>query len=260
MTSTALITGASSGIGLELSLVFAQNKFDLILVARSKEPLQKLKNELEEKYKIKAWVFNYDLGILENCEKLFQDIQREKIEVTHLVNNAGFGQLGNFKNSNWEKTNAMIQLNIASLTYLTHLFLPQFLKQEQVSILNLSSIASFMPGPNMAVYYATKAYVQSFSEALAEELSGTSITVTSLCPGPTKSGFAQAANISKQSPLFNSSIPTSKEVALYAFRLVKNKRRIGIHGLKNNLLVFGLRFLPRKMITKIVFSLQSKRT
>jgi hypothetical protein len=152
----------------------------------------------------------------------------------------------------------VIDLNMRALTQLCHLFVPELKSHKKSFILNVSSIAAFMPGPNMAVYYATKAYVQSFSEALAEELSQTSVKVIALCPGPTISGFQDAASISSQSPLFKG-VPSSLDVAKYALKLIAKEARVGVHGFKNKFLVFGVPFLPRRLVTKIVGSLQSAR-
>ncbi len=262
--STALITGASSGIGYELAKILANKNFDLVLVARSKDKLDKLKKEIlstikENKVDIKIKRIVLDLALQESPLKLFEILKQESISITHLINNAGVGELNRFDMTDWSKLSQMIDLNMKALTHLSHLFLPELKTKSSACILNVSSIAAFLPGPNMAVYYATKAYVQSFSEALAEELSNTNLKVISLCPGPTKSGFQEAASISTNSPLF-AGVPSSFEVALYAVKLMESNSRVGVHGFKNKAMVFSLRFLPRRLITKVVTKIQASRT
>ncbi len=256
--NTALITGASSGIGYELALLMAEQNFNLVLVARSKAKLSDLKIKIEAKYSVKVTILNLDLSEENSPGILFAKLQDMGIVITHLINNAGVGELSPFMNSDWDKLSQMINLNMKSLTHLCHLFIPELKKAKSSYILNVSSIAAFMPGPNMAVYYATKAYVQSFSEALAEELNATSVKVIALCPGPTISGFQDAASISTESPLFQG-VPSSLDVAQYAMKLLKCGQRVGVHGLKNKLLVFSVRFLPRIILTKAVIKLQSAR-
>ena len=180
---TSLITGASGGIGAELARLFAAAGFDLVLVARRKEKLDELKNELESAHKIKVSVFECDLSKDGAAQKVFAFTQEQNISVDVLVNNAGFGDWGLFAECNLEKQNQMIHLNILSLTELTRLFVPQMTERKSGRILNVASIASFMPGPKMSVYYASKAFVRSFTEALSVELKKTGVTVTALCPG-----------------------------------------------------------------------------
>lgn len=277
---TALITGASSGIGYELAKILAAKNYNLVLVARSKEKLEKLKTEilnsnesqnlkkniptslnsnLATKKSINIKVIDLDLALQKSADTLWEILQRESISITHLINNAGVGEKNQFESSSWDKLEQMIDLNIKSLTKLCHLFLPELKSKPQSCILNVSSIAAFLPGPNMAVYYATKAYVQSFTEALAEELSGTSVKVVSLCPGPTLSGFQEAASISTNSSLFQGA-PSSYSVALYAAQLIDGHCRVGIHGFKNKAMIFSLRFAPRTLVTKIVNKMQSDRS
>lgn len=255
----ALITGASGGIGYELSLIMAKENFDLVLVARSTEKLKDLKSKIESDLKVRVTVVTKDLSEISAPLELFNELKEKNITITHLINNAGVGELSPFEDSSWEKLSTMIDLNIRALTYLTHLFLPQIQKADEGHIMNVSSIAAFLPGPNMAVYYASKAYVQSFSEAIAEELSGSNVAVTALCPGPTKSGFQEKASISEDSPMFKNG-PSSKDVAEYAFQLIQSKSRLGVHGFKNKAAVFSLKFIPRQLMTKMLKKMQSKRT
>lgn len=256
---TALITGASNGIGLELAKLMAAKKFNLVLVARSKDKLFELKNQLVSEFGITVTVIDTDLAKTGAPEFVFKSIQDLKIKVTHLINNAGVGELNYFENSSWEKLSQILDLNIKSLTHLCHLFIPELKKLDRAYILNVSSIAAFFPGPNMAVYYASKAYVQSFTEALARELRSSSVQVKALCPGPTLSGFQDAASISADNILFKG-VPTSKDVAAYAIKLLDSNAIVGVHGLKNKLLVFAVNFAPRRWLTWIVFKLQSARS
>ncbi len=175
INETVLITGASGGIGYELAKQFAMNKYNLLLVARSKDKLEKLKDELEKKYMVKVNVIVKDLAKKNAATELFNQIQKENTNIDILVNNAGVGAYGKFYNIDWQRQEEMIQLNITALTELTRLFLPGMIERKNGKILNVASTAGFQPGPLMAVYYASKAFVLSFTEAIANELSGTNI-------------------------------------------------------------------------------------
>lgn len=258
-----LITGASSGIGLELAKVCARHHQNLILSARSVEKLNSLKQELIKEFKVQVECIPCDLSLPEGATKLFSEVTSKKLLVDILVNNAGLGDHGPFIDSSWERQNEMIQVNITSLTHLTHLFLPFMIQQKSGRILNVASTAAFQPGPLMAVYYATKSYVLHFSEALKEELVGTGVSITTLCPGPTQSGFQAKANFflnqSKVSLIQWVQIPTSKEVAEYAFKQLMHRKPLAVHGVANNFVVQMIRFLPRSIVRKLVKRLQEKR-
>src|SRR5712692_6004686 len=185
--STALITGASGGIGYELAKLFARDSYNLVLVARSADKLAQLAAELEKAYQIRATVVAVDLAQPDGPEQVFAATQKAAIEVDVLVNNAGFGQFGFYVETDLQEELQQIQLNIASLTHLTKLYVRPMVERRHGRILNVASTAAFQPGPLMAVYYATKAYVLSFSAALSNELQGTGVSVTALCPGPTAS-------------------------------------------------------------------------
>ena len=251
----ALITGASSGIGLELARLFAADGVDLVLVARRTERLEKLKIELEHRYKINAHVIASDLSLSQSPEEVFAETKRMGLEIDCLVNNAGFGQLGEFSEIDWQKEADMIQLNVIALTHLTKLYLPEMLAKGRGRILNVASTAAFQPGPLMAVYFATKAYVLSFSSAIAEELRNTGVTVTTLCPGPTASEFQMVADMENVSMLKRRKLPTSAEVAEYGYNAMKKGKRIAIPGFSNKLLAFSTRFATTKMLTRIVHKL-----
>jgi hypothetical protein len=255
MPEYALITGASSGIGLELARIHAQHGHNLVLSARNEQALNELKTELENQYKVKVKVFVADLGKTENCKKLYDSLKTEEIEISFLINNAGFGNYGLFQNTDASVDLAMIDLNIQALTYLTHLFLPDMITRRKGRILNVASTAGFLPGPLMATYYATKNYVVALSLALSNELKGTDVTVTTLCPGPTSTNFAKAAQITA-SNLFNARIPTAFEVAHYGFNAMMKGKQLAIHGFKNRIMVWLTRFAPRWFVAKMVRSVQ----
>ncbi len=182
MNRTALITGASNGIGYELAKVHAEKGDNLVLVARRKDRLDELKKELEEIYKISVFTLEKDLSLPGSALEVFNELKSKDLSIDYLVNNAGFGDFGLFAESDWNKQERMINLNIMSLAHLTRLFLPDMIRNGKGKILNLASTAAFQPGPTMSVYFATKAFVLSFSQALNEELREYGITVTALCP------------------------------------------------------------------------------
>lgn len=254
--SFALITGASSGIGWELAHVFAEKEKDLILVARTESKLIELKNQLEKKHGIRAEVRTCDLSKPEGPLNLFR--QTQGLEVNVLVNNAGFGALGEFAQADLLKQKEMIQVNISALTELTHYYLPQIQKKKG-KILNVASTAAFQPGPMMAVYFATKAYVLSFSEALFEELKPSGVTVTALCPGPTESGFANTAQMEDVALFKKMPLPSSREVAEFGYKAMMRGKPVAIHGTVNKLMASSLRFVPRAVPRQLVKKLQEKR-
>ncbi len=248
--SYVLITGASSGIGLELSRLFAKDKHNIVLVARNKNKLEFLKKELEEQHSIKASLLIADLSKPDSAEQIKKSLDNKGIKISFLVNNAGFGDYGLFQNSDIYKTEQMINVNILALTKLTRLFLKDIVESKG-GILNVASVAAFQPGPYMSVYYATKAYVLSFSEALAEELLGSEVKVSALCPGPTKTNFVETSNI-KDPEFLGKNIPSAKAVAEYGYNAFLKGERVIVHGFRNKLLTKTVRFLPRKIVTKIV--------
>jgi short-subunit dehydrogenase len=259
MATTALITGASTGIGYELALILAKNKINLVLVARSKEKLLNLQTKLAAEIGIKVSVLDLDLSTESSAQQVFDFCQQQKIKVDYLINNAGFGDYGFFHESDWKKQAEMLQLNIVTLTQLTHLFLPNMIKNKSGKILNVASIAAFLPGPLMSVYYATKAYVLHFSEALANELKDDGITVTTLCPGPTESGFQALAAMEESKIVKGKKMATSKEVAEYGFQAMMKGEQVAIHGFMNKLMVNSIRITPRSLALKIVRQMQDKK-
>lgn len=255
-----LLTGASSGIGYELAQVFAANGHNLILVARSEQKLKELKAQLENEFKlIKAEVVALDLSKPDSAEQLYAATEAKGWNIDILVNNAGFGDHGAFASSDIKKNQEMIDLNILTLTKLCRLYLPNMIKSRSGKILNVASTASFQPGPLMSVYYATKAYVLHFTEGLHEELLGTGVSAMALCPGSTTSGFQAAANLSNVALLDTLKIPTSREVADFAYLALKKNKVVAIHGKLNWLLAVSAGFMPRAMVRKIAKKLQEKR-
>jgi short-subunit dehydrogenase len=250
-TSTALITGASGGIGYELANLFAKDHHNLVLVARRAQCLEQFADELRRMFGISVKTVALDLTAADAPTLLFDQMQREGIAVDILVNNAAYGKLGDFAEVPVEESLGQIQLNVTALTHLTKLFLEPMLKRGLGKIMNVASTAGFQPGPRMAVYYATKAYVISFSEALANELAGKGVTVTCLCPGPTATGFADRAGNDK-SRLFKQARPMdAKTVALKGYHGLVAGKTLVIPGLRNWLLSESLRVSPRKVVTAV---------
>lgn len=258
MSKTALITGASSGIGYELSIICAQNNYNLILVARSKDKLEAHQKNLTKDYNINVDIIIKDLSLPESANELFKELKNANIDI--LINNAGIGDHGYFYTNDISKIVNMINLNILTLTTLTRLILPSMIKKNSGKIMNVSSIAGFQPGPLMAVYYASKAYVQSLSEALSSELSNTNITVTAFCPGPTNTGFAKSANLDNSKLFENLPIANVRTVCLYGYKKMQKGKTIAIPGILNKLTVFLTKLIPRKLNAKIVKKIQNFRS
>jgi uncharacterized protein len=248
--SRALITGASGGIGYELAKLFARDHHDLVLVARSQEQLVQVATELQPT-NITIKTIAADLSQSLAPKFLFDQLQNEGITIDILINNAGFGAHGEFTQLSREEILGQIQLNISALTELTRLFLPPMIERRNGRIMNVASTAGFQPGPLMAVYYATKAYVISFTEAIANELHNSGVTVTCFCPGATRTGFAKRAGIEK-SRLFKSMAAMSAEkVALDGYHAVMEGRGLAISGTHNWIVAQSTRFAPRKMVTAV---------
>lgn len=255
---TALITGASSGIGLEFARVFAKEKNNLVLVARSKDKLMELADELQKKHDIYVKVIAADLSKMEEVQMVYDTCKAADIQIEYLVNNAGFGDFGFFAESDWVKTEQMIDLNIKSLTKFCRLFIPDMIHRKSGKVLNVASTAAFQPGPTMAVYFASKSYVLFLSEALYNELKGTGISVTCLCPGATESGFQKAASMENSNLFKNKKVPTSAEVAAFGYKaMMKNKMTV-IHGFLNYIMANSVRFAPRKMVVSIARKVQGE--
>jgi short-subunit dehydrogenase len=250
-TETVLITGASSGIGLELAKCFAAEECNLILTARNREALEKLADELCRKHDIKVEIVIADLSLPESPQKIISEIKGRGINVDVLVNNAGFGLHGAFTELPLKRQLEIVQVNIAALVELTGLFLPDMLRRNRGGILNVGSVAGFVPGPQMAVYYASKAFVLSFSESLHEELRETKIQVTNLCPGPTESNFSSVAR-SHRAREAQAKKMSAAEVARIGHRDFRAGVHISLPGAINKISAFAPRVFPRTVVRRLI--------
>lgn len=256
---SALITGASAGIGAELARVFAANGHDLVLVARRRDALEALAGQLEGKHGITATVIVDDLGDPESPDRIFAAVRAAGIDVDVLVNNAGFGLGGQFSDTPIEREMDMVQVNITALMQLTKLFVAPMLRRRTGYVMNVASTAAFFPGPGMSVYYATKAFVFSFSQAIAEELGDLGITVSCLCPGPTETEFTLVAQLDRPK-LFEHNVADARDVAEFGYRALMAGWRVAIPGARNKFLVQAQRFVPRRFVARAVQKLNKSRT
>jgi short-subunit dehydrogenase len=244
----ALITGASSGIGKDLAYVYAENNYDLVLVARRKENLEKIKKEIEEKIKSKVEIFSMDLAGLNSAELLYEEIKQKNIDIQVLINNAGFGVYGDFIDADISGDEGMVLLNIMTLTKLTKLFAADMKDNGGGNIVNIASTGAFQPVPGIAIYAATKAYVLSFSEAINFEMKKHNVSVTAICPGPTKTEFAKVAKMSNN-PFKNA--PTARELAEFTYKSMIKRKACAVHGLRNSIVAFSVKMMPRKLVLAI---------
>jgi short-subunit dehydrogenase len=258
MKKTALITGGSTGIGYELAREFAAHGHDLVLVARHRDALEAAAGRIEGKYGVKVTTFVFDLSDPVTPQQLFDATEGAGTQIDFLVNNAGFGLGGAFADTDLSVELDMIQVNVTSLVHLTKLFLQPMLKRKQGRILNVASTAAFQPGPLHSIYYSTKAFVLSFSEAIAEELRNTGVTVTALCPGPTESNFAERAGTSKSRLFTQAKVASAEDVARYGYAAMMKGTRVAIPGMQNKLMVQAERFVPRIVVNKITRRVSEK--
>ena len=256
MKKTALVTGASGGLGLSFVNIFAREGYDVVLVARSERRLAEIKSEIEQKYGVTAHVIPCDLTAEGGATDVHRATKELCIDVDVLVNNAGFGDFGEFYKSDLEKQINMIDLNCSALVRLCHLYLPEMVKRGSGNILNVDSIASFQPGPLMSVYYATKAFVLSFSQALYRELKGTGVKVTALCPGPIRTNFDAAAELGESGLFKNLKVWSPDVVAEFGYKNMKRGRAVCVCGFVNKLIVFANRFAPRALVRELVYHIQ----
>jgi uncharacterized protein len=255
---TALITGSSAGLGVEFAKLFARDRIPLVLVARREDRLRKLKHELERDYRARVHVVALDLALPDSASLLADFLERGQIEIDYLVNNAGCGCCGDFSGISLNESIGQIELNVRALTELTHRLLPSMIKNRRGKILNVGSTAGDQPGPFMAVYYASKAYVNSFSEALHCELKGTGVTVTLSCPGPTLTEFPKVSNLANER-LFATTAMAADVVARQAYRaMMKGTRRI-THGTRNKIASQLSRFSPSSTVIRVVAKLNSAK-
>lgn len=246
MRKTVLITGASSGLGYEFVKLFSKDNYDLILVARNVKRLEEIKNQFPS---VNIMLFPKDLTKPNAVKELYSEIKAQNLNIDVLINNAGFGLLGEFDKLDIDKEINMINLNVSALTELTYYVLKEMKQRNEGKILNVASIAAFAPGPLMAVYHATKAYVLSFSEALAEDLKETDIAITILCPGPTSTNFGKVA-ASDNTKMFNNAM-AAETVAKAGYNALMRNKRVIVTGAVNKIAVFLTRFFPRSLAAKV---------
>ena len=246
----ALITGASSGIGKQMAIYLSKQGIDLVLVSKDQEKLQQVKNEITTNAKVE--IVPMDLSIGENCIELYKKVK----DIDILINNAGFGTTGNFTETDLITELNMVNLNVCAVHTLTKLYLTDMNKKNSGYILNVASIAAFMPGPEMATYYSTKSYVFRLTESIYEELNkmGSEVSISCLCPGPIKTDFLERANVK-----FKVKLMTSKYVAEYAIDNMFKGKRIIVPGFSNKCIRFLSKLVPDKLLAKIIYNMQEKR-
>lgn len=257
--ATALITGASSGIGYKLASLFAADKHDLILVARRADLLNEFAETLRDRYRVQVDIVPIDLANSEAAQTLYDRVRSLGRDIEYLVNDAGFGDYGLFVGQDWTRMSQMITLNIVTLSHLTHLCAREMIRRKRGRIMNVASIAGFQPCPTTAVYAATKAYVLSLTEALHNELRGTNVTATALCPGPTQSGFQEAANMNGSALFKGFGVMTSGNVASIGYRGMMRGKAVVVPGIMNILLTQSVRLSPR-LVTPFVSRFLMRRT
>jgi len=253
----ALVTGASMGLGAEFARLLAAEGYDLVITARHAERLAMLKKEVENLHGVTAHVLVADLADPRAPAALHDHLRGAGLDVDVLVNNAGFGMYGKFHESDLQTEMEMMQVNIVALVHLTKLFVRDMVARRRGRIVNVASTAAFQPGPMQSVYYATKAFVLSFSEAIGNELKGTGVTVTALCPGPTPTGFQERANVGRPRGLRLLMRVSPEAVVRAGYNGMKRGRPVVVPGALNNLLIFLIRVSPRRMITNIVRKMQT---
>lgn len=251
----ALITGPTSGIGYYLAHEFAKQGIPLVLIARDALKLQAVADEFRGTYNIDAHGIVADLSHETSAEYVFQEVTRLSVSIGYLINNAGVGDFAYFKDGDVHTYAKMMTLNMHTPTLLTKYFLPQIIEHKG-KILNIASTAAFQPGPTMAVYYATKAYILSWSEALREELRGSGVTVTTLCPGPTASEFQKVAHLESSPLVRGRKLPSAEDVAHFGFESMMGGKGVVVHGLMNKVTVFLTRWAPRTLLTRLVQRIQ----
>lgn len=256
MKKNALVTGAASGLGYELAKLLANDSYKLFLVDIDADSLAKAKSTLENEFDVEIVTLVKDLGKLNVALDIMEAINNEPIDV--LINNAGFGLFGSFVDTCWERESEMLHVHILTTTHLTKLVLEGMVKRGSGKILNMSSLAAFQPGPLMAIYYASKGYMLSFSEAIANELKGTGVTVTALCPGPTKTSFQKIVSENTCDNKITFNMASAKEVAIYGYKAMLKGKAYAIPGKFNKFLATLPRLVTRNAAAAIVRKIQEK--
>lgn len=259
MNKTALITGASGGLGLSFVKILARDGYDVVLVARNAEKLAEIKADIESSYGVRAYVVAKDLCHTESVNEVFDATEALGLKIDVLINNAGFGDFGEFHKSDINKQIRMVDLNVIALMQLCHLYIPQMIERGSGNILNVDSIAAFQAGPLMSVYYATKAFVLSFSQALTRELKGTGVKVTALCPGPIKTNFENSSELGGSGLFKNLKVWSPDTVAEFGYKNMKRGRSLCVCGALNKLIVFSNRLAPRALVRNAVYEIQKEQ-
>lgn len=258
MSKTAFVSGASSGIGYEIAKLLAKDGYNLVITSRSESKFFEIKPEFEELYNIKVMIIPIDLTIPFVADEVYAGLIKKKISVDVLVNSAGMGDYGAFADCDWMRNRQMLQLNVIASTHLTRLFVEDMIKKGSGRILNIASTAAFHPGPLMSVFFATQAYMLSFTEALASELRGTGVSVSILCPGPTQTDFQRVSNMQNTRIFKGRKMASPESVAEYGYKAMMRGQTVAIHGLSNKLLTVLSKFLPRKLLTGITHYFQEE--
>jgi short-subunit dehydrogenase len=254
----ALVTGASSGIGLAIAELLAERKFDLVVSARNRAALEEIANRLKSQHRVNVIVLPCDLGVPGAGRALAGMLREQRLEPDVLVNNAGFGTYGPFLEQTVESQVEMIQVNISSLVELTRLLTPGMVARRSGRVLNVASTAAFQAGPLMAVYYASKAFVVSFSEAIGNELSGMGVTVTALCPGPTTTAFQDRARMQESRLAKAATLMDAPTVARIGIDAMMAGKPLAIAGMLNRLVAWSTRLAPRQLTTKLARQVNAK--
>ena len=249
-----LITGSANGLGLELAKIFAKNGYSLVLIDKDDENLKKAVELLKMNERIKVISISEDLSNYNSALTIFNTIKKMNIEIEILINNAGFGYFGFFVENNWKKQEDLIKLSVFTTTYLTKLFLPEMVANKKGHIVNIASLAAFQPGPLMSVYHASKAFLLSFSQALSNELKGTGVYATVVCPGMMATGFQKSNN--NESPKLKWTVGSAEKVAIYTYKKMMKGKVVIVPGIMNKLAVFFSRILPFNFTTFIVRKIQ----
>ncbi len=255
-TKIALVTGAASGLGFELALLLAKDAYDLILIDIDPKKLELAEANILKSYDVQITLLVKDLSLVNIAKDIYEIVGAKEIDV--IVNNAGFGLFGTFHDTDWERESQMLHLHILTSTHLVKLILPDMVKRGSGKILNVSSLAAFQPGPLMALYYASKAYLLSFSQAISNELKGTGVSVTALCPGPTKTGFQEVVSEDCETNKISFNMACPIQVAAYGYRAMHKGKVVAIPGVFNKFLSILPRVLTRNRTTKIVRKIQDK--
>lgn len=259
MQKVTLITGATGGLGEALSLEFAKNGHNLVLTSTNIDKAKKLKEKIESQYKVEVYTVIANLNNEEEYEKIYNFVGENDLFVDVLINNAGFGNFGEFVKADLITEDEMINVNICAVVHLTQLFSKKMIEHNEGKIVNVASIAAFTAGPYLATYYASKSYVLNYSYALASEVKKYNVHVLTLCPGTTKTGFEKRAKLDNSKLFKTLRVAEPQDVARYAYKKIKKNKEIIINGFRNRFLIFILRFVPRSLARKVVQKIQEKR-